>query len=140
MGNILHKNLMLLFKWWWRFSKCDDTLWKRILISIYSIKGLKASSQTFQGIKSGVWAKLISDDTDTSRIRGIVEEGMQVSFGDGKSTRFWHDKWCPGGTLKDSFPRLFSISVQQEALICQMGRWIGDEWNWNFCWRRRLYD
>lgn len=38
VGNILHKNLILLFKWWWRFSDCDDSFWKRILISIHNIK------------------------------------------------------------------------------------------------------
>lgn len=26
VGNIMYKNLILLFKWWWRFSKSDNTL------------------------------------------------------------------------------------------------------------------
>lgn len=140
VGNILHKNLMLFFKWWWKFSNCDNSLWKRIIISIYNIKGLKASSHTFHGVKRGVWAQLLSNDSDTSRIRDIVEEGMQISVGDGNSTLFWHDNWCPGGPLKASFPRLFSISRYQDALIRQMGWWLDDEWVWDFRWRRRLYD
>ena len=41
--NIMHKNLILLFKWWWWFSESENTLWKRILKSVYEIKGLKAS-------------------------------------------------------------------------------------------------
>lgn len=61
-------------------------------------------------------------------------------MGDGTSTLFWHDNWCTGGPLKISFPRLFSIAVHQDALICQMGRWQDEGWEWNLCWRRGLYD
>ena len=45
VGNIMHKNLILLFKWWWRYSESDNTLWKKILKSVHGIKGLKASSE-----------------------------------------------------------------------------------------------
>lgn len=140
IGNILHKNLILLFKCWWRFSECDDSLWKRILISVHNIKGLKASSHTFQGIKIGMWAQLLCKDDTTAKIRDIVEEGMQICVRDGSSTLFWHDNWVSGGTLKVLFPRLFAIYEQRDTLICQMGWWREDEWFWNFQWRRRLYE
>jgi reverse transcriptase-like protein len=140
VGNILYKNLILLFKWWWRFSDSDCTLWKRILISIHNIKGLKASSESFGHIKQGTWAHLVSNDTDTKRIRDIVDEGLQIKVGDGNSTKFWHDKWCPNGPFKKAFPRLFSISLQREEVISQMGIWNGCDWLWNFRWRRSLYD
>lgn len=140
VGNILHKNLLLLFKWWWRFSYCDHSLWKRIVTSIHNIKGLKASSQTFQGVKRGMWAHLLSDDNDTSKIRNIVEQGMQYRIGEGNSILFWHDNWCPGGILKTVFPRLFLISTQKDYRINQMGEWQGDAWVWKLAWRRRLYD
>lgn len=103
-----------------RFSECDTTLWKRILISIYNIKGLKASSYTLGAMKGGFWEKLLNDDSETTRIRGIVESGMQIIIGEGKSTLFWHDSWCSGGPLKLSFPRLFSISNQRDVVI----RWV----------------
>ena len=54
VGNIMHKNLGLLFKWWWRFSQSDNTLWKRILQSVHDIKGVKASRETFGKIREGV--------------------------------------------------------------------------------------
>src|SRR5688572_31398912 len=43
--------------------------------------------------KDGSWAHLLADDAETKRIRDIVEAGMQIIVGDGKTTRFWHDKW-----------------------------------------------
>lgn len=140
VGNILHKNLVLLFKWWCRFSEGDCTLWKRILRSIYDIKSLKASSDSFARVNIGLLGQLLSNEQDTKRIKEIVEEGMQVSVGDGNSTLFWHDRWVSAGPLMVSFPRLFSISLQGEAVISQMGVWSDGVWVWNFCWRRRLFD
>lgn len=94
IGNIMHKNLILLFKWWW----------KRILLSVHKIKGLKASSIAFNEVKDGIWAQLMSDDSDTSKIRTIVEEGKTLNVGSGVSILFWHDKWCEIRPLKRAFP------------------------------------
>lgn len=38
------------------------------------------------------------------------------------------------------FPRLFSISVQKDCFIKQMGYWQGESWKWVLSWRRILYD
>ena len=92
VGNIMHKNLILLFKWWWRFSESDNTLWKNILKSVHEIKGLKASADTFTKVKDGTWAHLLSNDANTSRVRSIIEEGMSVKVGNGNSVHFWHDR------------------------------------------------
>ena len=121
VGNIKHKNLILLFKWWWRFSEADNTLWKRILSSVYDMKGLKASSETFCKVKEGTSSHLLSNDTDTAKIRSIIEEAMSVRVGNGNSVLFWHDRWCEAGILKRIFPRLFIISLQKNSLISQMG-------------------
>ena len=139
VGNIMHKNLILLFKWWWRFSESDNTLWKRILQSVHVIKGVKASSEAFCKVKDGSWATLISNDAMTSKIRSTFEEGMIISVGKGSSVRFWHDRWCEAGILKTIFPRLFALSLQQNYFINQMGEWNDNLWTWNITWRRRLY-
>ena len=78
VGNILHKNLILLFKWWWRFSESDNTLWKKILQSLHQINGAKASTDNFRKFRSGTWSSLMSNDTDTAKVRSIIEEGMVI--------------------------------------------------------------
>ena len=140
VGNIMHKNLILLFKWWWRFSETDNSLWKRILKSVHDIKVLKASADTFHKVKDGTWAHLLSIDADTSKMRSIIEEGMLVKIGNGKSVQFWHDRWCEVETLKRAFPRLYTISLQKNLLISQMGDWQEGSWAWHLVWRRNLYD
>lgn len=139
VGNILYKNLILLFKWWWRFSDADNTLWKRILLSVHNIRGLKASSVSFSGVREGVWGQLVSDEVDTAKVRRIVEDGMIIRLGSGVSTLFWYDRWCECGILKQLFPRLFELSLQQENLVAQMGMWYDGGWVWDFQWRRDLY-
>ena len=112
VGNIMHKNLILLFKWWWRYSESDNVLWKRILMSVHDLKHLKASSAAFNKIKAGSWSHMMKNDVATSKIKTIVEQGMMLSVGRGESILFWHDKWCDLGPLKAAFPRIFSISIQ----------------------------
>ena len=65
VGNIMYKNLILVFKWWWRFSESDNSLWKRILQSVHDISGIKASMETFNKVRGGTWSALLSNDTDT---------------------------------------------------------------------------
>ena len=140
VGNILHKNLILLFKWWWRFSESDNTLWKRIIKSVHDIKGDMASRDTFGKAKSGLWAKLLNNDPNTAKVRSIIEEGMRVRVGNGKSILFWHDRWCVAGVLKCIFPRLYTISTQKQCQLYHMGEWVEGSWVWHLQWRRPLYD
>ena len=65
---------------------------------------------------------------------------MLVKVGNDRSVRFWHDRWCEVGSLKRIFPRLYSISMQKNFLISQMGDWQEETWTWNLIWRRTLYD
>jgi hypothetical protein len=57
----------------------------------------------------------------------------------GASTLFWSQRWVGESTLEQSFPRLFSLSVDKEAKIRDLAV-IGDE-NivWNLNWRRVLF-
>ena len=38
VGNIMYKNLILLFKWWWRYSESNNTLWKKFSCQYLSSK------------------------------------------------------------------------------------------------------
>ena len=140
VGNIMHKNLILLFKWWWRFSESDNTLWKRIIKSVHDINGEMASRDTFRNARTGLWSNFLTNDPDTVKLRSIIEEGMTIRVGNGKSILFWHDIWCRAGVLKHVFPRLFRISIQQHCQVSHMGEWVGSSWVWHLEWRRPLYD
>ena len=140
VGKILHKNLILLFKWWWRFSESDSTLWKRIIKSVHDINGDYASMDNFRKVKTGIWSSLMENDSDTVKVKAILEDGLCLRVGDNSSIKFWHDRWCESRVLKGIFPRLFSISLQKNSQISHMGEWFGNSWVWNLQWLRLLYD
>ena len=86
-------------------------------MAIYNIKGLKASSESFEAIEEGFWGQLINNDNDTLKFRKIIEDGMILSVGNGNSILFWHDSWCDSGPMKSVFPRLFDNSLQRHAFF-----------------------
>nr|XP_029148271.1 uncharacterized protein LOC112742312 [Arachis hypogaea] len=73
------------------------------------------------------------------QVRQKMINGLSMEIGDGRGTRFWEDVWLRGGSLKDLFPRLFSVSNQRGSVIGDCGFWDGIEWRWNFQWRRQLF-
>ena len=42
--------------------------------------------------------------------------------------------------MAKKFPRLYLISLQQHQVIQQMGSHKDNGWEWNFTWRRPLFD
>ena len=94
----------------------------------------------FSKAREGTWSHMLTNDADTSKIRSIMEEGMIVKVENGNIVRFWYDRWCEIGPLKRVFPRLFTLSLQKNLLISQMGTWNEGAWSWNLRWRRTIYD
>jgi hypothetical protein len=61
-------------------------------------------------------------------------------LGNGRKTKFWHDIWIGDLSLKDRFPRLFSISNQKDDLVADVWRPVSGEDSWRLLWRRRFFD
>jgi hypothetical protein len=72
-------------------------------------------------------------------VRGVVGNWLENAFvqniGDGGDTLFWLHNWCVVGSLAVVFPRLYSISLQAEANIKEMGVWVSGIWTWQLKWR-----
>ncbi|GKV12444.1 hypothetical protein SLEP1_g23583 [Rubroshorea leprosula] len=83
----------------------------------------------------GVW-KL--DRLDSSN-NGWLKDGCVRTIGDGKETLFWQDVWIEGVSLKERFPRLFSLATNKSDSIAEVkgdSERVG-EWQWS--WRRNLF-
>ncbi|XP_025702498.1 uncharacterized protein [Arachis hypogaea] len=97
VGNAVLRNAALLFKWWWRFSKKDCPLWKKIvcfcndlkpnvLLSCQSIPNIKGCiSKTFLGFKSsricyrGLWVLgWAGVDMKLSLEKGTIPMGVEL--------------------------------------------------------------
>jgi len=44
-----------------------------------------------------------------------------VDFGDGKKVKIWRDIWVGDQSLKDTYPRVFSISECKESIMAEVG-------------------
>lgn len=140
VDDLIIKNDALLFKWWCRFSKDGDSLWKRTMYSIHNLQPDKLLvNQENRRRLGGVWDSITSIYKWGRNFEQVIQKGIQMRVGDGKNLSFWEDKWVGGMCLKIRFPRLFLFSVQKEEKIANMGVWDGIQWQWNLTWRGNLF-
>ncbi|KAL6566436.1 hypothetical protein OROGR_002051 [Orobanche gracilis] len=136
-------NLSLLAKWRWRIITEDKSLWVSVLKSLYGSAvvngGVAYSNDIFQ--KGSMWWRSLGKLGLSSK--GIdsawFSTGVRRSLGRGTDILFWKDIWEGDESLQKSFHRLFTVAVDKEAKISDMGEWREGEWYWNFQWRRSLF-
>jgi len=64
-----------------------------------------------------------------------------LEVGNGMEIRFWEDKWVGNLNLKDTFPRLFTISSNKDLSVWQAGQMSQKlEWKWKIEWRRNMFE
>ena len=47
----------------------------------------------------------------------VISNGMKRKVGTGNNTLFWSDHWVGDNCLKTLYPRLFYLSLQQDAAL-----------------------
>jgi len=119
-------NISLLCKWWWKVEN-GEGIWQEIIREKYLKKGM-ICMLTKNPKNSPVWNDLL-------KVRHIYLKGRTMQVGNGKSTSFWHDKWCGLVSLADKFPELYQINVEQKCLVEEMKRK-----NWRPSFRRWLHE
>lgn len=80
-------NVALLARQFWCLLSSPNSLWARILKSLY-FPG-KSCMEAKRGSRpSGIWCSLLEG-------RKIIQEGTQWSVGNGERINFWEDPWVP---------------------------------------------
>lgn len=105
--------LSLAAKWWWRFSKDNESLWVNVVMEKYNLDQRSWLSKCpSRGSISTVWKDICSVGDHSSSVRGIVQEGFKIKVCAGNNIYFWNHSWIGPHTLKEDFPRLFLLSTQ----------------------------
>ena len=52
------KNAAMLFKWWWRFSTKNSSLWKKIVCSCHALDGNRPIADQTQRCRGGLWGSI----------------------------------------------------------------------------------
>ncbi|GKB94299.1 RNA-directed DNA polymerase, eukaryota, reverse transcriptase zinc-binding domain protein [Tanacetum coccineum] len=100
-------NRGLMFKWIWRFYTQNTLLWVRVVKAIHGDDG-NVGGHVKSGAKS-CWLDIVRE-THALKTKGInLLDCMHVKLGNGDKTVFWEDIWIDGKTLKNRFPRIYSL-------------------------------
>jgi hypothetical protein len=131
-------NLSLLAKWRWKLLSNDDEVWKNVIVAKYGghVVGNVALDNTLGGMSCSSWWK---DVCCLDSNGGWFKQVVTKKVGRGNSCKFWKDTWAGNQSLEQRFPRLFSMSVQQEELVTEVGRWTNGVWWWELRWRRGFF-
>ena len=112
-------NVALLSNWKWRLGGPKLGLWRAVLESRYGswreldISLINSTQSWWWRDLAKVCGKRAKDNCFDGRIKWIV--------GDEKKVKFWEDTWVGDRFLKDTYPRLFSISEYKESTVAKMG-------------------
>jgi hypothetical protein len=87
---------------------------------------------------SAWWRDLCAID-DFIPDKNWFENAIDRRVLNGASTLFWSQRWLGESTLEQSFPRLFSLSVDKEAKVRELAVIGDDNIEWNLSWRRGLF-
>jgi hypothetical protein len=134
-------NLSLLTKW--RLLTPELPLWKEVLVAKYgrhilyevAWNNIRAPSKV-----SNWWRSITSLDKEVPG-KNWISDSIRRKVGNGVGTSFWNSMWVGGspGTLAVLFPRLYSLSTQKEGKVVDFFRDVGGTREWNFVWRRTLF-
>ncbi|KAL3030624.1 hypothetical protein AAZX31_03G230200 [Glycine max] len=132
-------NLALLGKWKWNLMQNQGELWARVLESKYGgWRGLMDANSTAH---ESIWWRDLKKVFLYSHQGQLINNGMKWRVRSGDKVKFWEDRWLGGeDSLAGKYPRLYRISSQQHQLVRQMGSHKDRGWEWNFTWRRSLFD
>ncbi|XP_071713233.1 uncharacterized protein [Rutidosis leptorrhynchoides] len=135
LGTLKSKNMALIGKWWWRFKTETDSLWVKVISSIYgSSGGLVCGDNLPCYAYKSVWSNIIATGRSIDCLGLSFRSSFTKVIGDGAATAFWDDTWLGEVALKDRFKRLARLEVNchatvKDRLLC-VGAGCTGNWNW----------
>ncbi|GJT34327.1 RNA-directed DNA polymerase, eukaryota [Tanacetum coccineum] len=139
VSSLFALNRGLMFKWIWRFYTQNTLLWVRVVKAIHGDDG-NVGGHVKSGAKS-CWLDIVRE-THALKTKGInLLDCMHVKLGNGDKTVFWEDIWIDGKTLKNRFPRIYSLEScklitdqfnELSALVHDVSLIpMSDRWKWD---------
>jgi len=132
-------NLALLAKWKWNLFHHNGELWARILESKYG--GWRGLDVATRDNNVSLWWEDLKLALHNPQYETALQGGIAWKARNGEKIKFWEDKWNHSDTsFLAKYPRLYVILCQQNKTIQEMGKQANIGWEWNFKWRRNLFD
>ncbi|GLT26719.1 hypothetical protein SLA2020_017650 [Shorea laevis] len=134
------KNIALLGKWWDRFGKEDQCLWKRVLVDKYYGGGNAWDITQIQVRNvSTLWRNIVALGNEGMVGSRVFRDGFSWKLGLGDKIKFWWDSWVGTEPLHISFPRLLNLANNRDATITEVGHLLNASWIWKNEWRHEPF-
>lgn len=132
-------NVGLLAKWWWRFGTEKQSLWFKVIKARYGYaENVWYPTQSTSTARSKVWEDISSLESNSREVDMVFKQGFVVKVGSGDQTSFWEDRWCNSRSLKEIYPRLYSLSNNKLSTVREMCCGLGED-RWALSFRRNLF-
>ncbi|XP_057428588.1 uncharacterized protein LOC130722016 [Lotus japonicus] len=142
LGFLEWKNKALLLKWFWRFGRERDALWRRLVCAKYGLME-QYIMLNLEGVSVNSGSCITRDLLGLWREQtvGVNEfiNGLACKVGDGMGVRFWDDVWVGEIALRTMFPRIYAMSTQKKSAVAEVGNRVGGRWEWMLEFRRGFF-
>lgn len=93
VGLLKAQNLALLTKWWCRLYNSEESLWKKVIMSIHNLRRKLVSyiaRKSSQGVSSNIYKAINNLDTISINHNNcfILVPDLRINI------LFWKDIWC----------------------------------------------
>ena len=110
----------LLGKWRWKLFQNQGELWARVIESKYG--GWRNLSEARSANNESTWWRDLKIVDQHPQQGQLLNNSIAWKVGRGDKFKFWEDTWIgEDNHLLEKYPRLHSISLQQDHFIQQMG-------------------
>lgn len=106
-GNLLHRNISLLFKWIRRFLNEPDALWRNVIQAKYGYVPSLIPHMLTATPRGGPWHSICAGIINFPATREMMKSHIKRIAGNGANTYSWHEIGLGEAPLKSRFPRLF---------------------------------
>ncbi|XP_073066025.1 uncharacterized protein [Primulina eburnea] len=138
LENIRLRNRALLGKWWWRCATERNSLWKKVVGSIYGFH------ENGWDVRVARNATFKSPWKFISRSHSTCQTMIATVLKGGNIVRFWEDRWVGFSSFQDSFPHIYLLASNSNKPIAQFFSVSSSHGNsvisWDVRFRRDLND
>ena len=125
-------NTTLLAKWKWRIGVKEEGVWRNVLESWYD--SWRNMRLTMDDNKSSTWWKDLCKVCHVANDFNWFDSRITWRLGNERGIRFWKDKWVGNMSLKNTFLRLYFISLNKDNTVNELseggnrGNVVGMTW------------
>lgn len=91
LGNILHRNLSLMFKWLWRYFCEPEAMWRNVIQCKYKYPSSFRIQELKPHKQGGPWKSICASILKHEQSKELALKGIRCKIGNGENSFFWKD-------------------------------------------------